>query len=174
MSTLAIAAGLVLLVLFALALVAYLLPRERTSTVTVDFDASPEEVYDVYADPASQPSWRDGVASVDLTADTFPRAWVEHLRRGPAIHFEEVEAIPSRLYRLRTSAPGRFRGTYDARFEAVGGGRTRGTFTEQITTEGPWATLLMRVFVDLDEEIRTYAEEATAEIARRRSGGRGR
>ena len=162
------AVGIVVVAMAALAVVAMILPRERGLTSTVEFDATPDEVFAVYSDPASQPDWRAGVASVTMERDTFPRAWTERPERGPAIRFEEVEVEAPHLYVLDLISEGAFTGRYTARFEEIAGGRTRGTFTESVTPLNPSATLISHVFVDLEREITTYAREAQTEIVRRR------
>ena len=160
--------GIVAVALAALAVTAIVRPRERSLTLAIEFDATPREVFAVYSDPASQPAWRDAVASVEMKKDSFPRAWVERPRRGPAIRFEEVEVTAPALYVLDLAAQGAFAGRYAARFEELADGRTRGTFTESVTLLNPVAALISHAFVDLEREITTYAREAQAEIVSRR------
>ena len=90
-----------------------------------------------YSDPASQPVWRDGVASVEIERDAFPRVWVEQPERGPSIRFEELEVDAPHLYVLNLTSEGAFTGRYTARFEEIADGRTRGTFTESVTSTTP-------------------------------------
>ena len=160
--------GIVVAGAVALVIAAMILPRERSLTSTVEFDAPPNEVFAVYSDPASQPAWRAGVASVDMERDAFPRAWTERPVRGPAIRFEEVEVEAPHQYVLAFASEGTFTGRYTVRFEEIAGGRTRGTFTESVTLLNPMATLISHIFVDLEREIATYAREAQAEVVRRR------
>ena len=159
----------VLAAVAALVLATVLLPRERIAEMVIEFDAAPTEVFSVYTDPQSQPRWRGGVESVEMIRTEFPRAWIERPRRGPAIAFEEIEALPNERYVLDLRAEGMFTGRYEATFKTIENGRTRGTFREQVTTSNPIASLTSRVFVNLEREIRTYAEEASAEIERRRA-----
>ena len=163
------AVGIVALAVVVSVIVVSLLPRERSATSIVEFDATPEEVFAVYSDPASQPVWRDGVASVEIERDAFPRTWVEQPKRGPSIRFKEVEMDAPHLYVLDLTSEGAFTGRYTARFEEVAEGRTHGTFTESAKLTSPFATLISYVFVNLDREMKTYAGEAQAEIARRRN-----
>ena len=162
------AVGIVVVAMAAMMVAAMVLPRERGLTSTVEFDATPDEVFAVYSDPASQPAWRAGVASVEVERDTFPRTWIEWPERGPAIRFGEIEVEAPHLYVLDLASDGAFTGRYIARFEEIAGGRTRGTFTESVTLLNPMATLISHLFVDLEREITTYAREAQAEIVRRR------
>ena len=122
----------------------------------------------MYTDVASQPGWRDEIATISFK-DESKSAWVETLRSGGIeIHLSILEShAPNKLI-LKTASPGSFEGEYIALFEATEDG-TKGTFTEVSTATGYVAKIIRFLFVDQENMIDTYSENARREILKRRN-----
>jgi uncharacterized protein YndB with AHSA1/START domain len=71
--------------------------------LSVDIDATPEEVFELYVDPARRSEWNPAARSVTLVAGTIDQAgsrYVVETRYG-RMHVEVVQVDRPRLYRLR-------------------------------------------------------------------------
>jgi uncharacterized protein YndB with AHSA1/START domain len=91
---LAVAVGLGLVVV----IVGYLLPARHEVTVSATIPASPDAVWAVLTDPASYPTWRGDVTSVELLpTDSGHVAWRELGKNGAIAFVVEEEARPTRL-----------------------------------------------------------------------------
>ncbi|MBC6411416.1 MAG: SRPBCC family protein, partial [Hyphomonadaceae bacterium] len=145
------------------------IPRTTSATLEIAFDADIREVWEVYTQPDRQTEWRSGVAAVSMGADG--RSWSETLERGGlVIHFKIIEReAPYRLV-LETGADNTFTGRYVAEFREADG-RTIGVFTEEATSLTLFAKVFRFLFVNQSRFIRQYADEAKAEISRRRTAG---
>ncbi|MYD42658.1 MAG: SRPBCC family protein [Gammaproteobacteria bacterium] len=155
-------AAVVLVVIVA---VAILLPTSSRTMVQIQFDAPIESVWEVYTDYGSQANWRADVEKVEMgIAQGY---WTETTKSGGLeIDFEVLEENAPGWLVLKMRAEGSFEGRYIAEFKPRGTG-TVGTFTEEATYLNPIANILRLLFVDQEEFIRTYAQEAQAEIRRR-------
>jgi len=91
---LAVAVGIGLVVV----IIGYLLPVRHEATVSATIPAAPDAVWAALTDPASYPTWRGDVTSVELLpTDSGHVAWREQGRNG-AIGFVVAEAErPTRL-----------------------------------------------------------------------------
>ncbi len=144
------------------------LPDQRAAKSGFVFDASVEEVWDVFTDPASQASWRADVVRVEMVRDNGWRQWIEYPQRGPAIQFTETRVERLKTYALDMTAENAFTGKYQAVFEARDDNTTLGVFTETVTLQGFMPKLMSYLFVNQREFTRTYCLNAQAEIERRR------
>ena len=91
---LAVAVGLGLVVV----IVGYLLPVRHEATVSATIPAVPDVVWAVLTDPASYPSWRGDVTSVELLpTDSGHVAWREQGRNGAIAFVVEQAERPTRL-----------------------------------------------------------------------------
>ena len=97
-----VAAGLVVLV-------GWLLPATREGRAEVVIDAPPERIVAVIANVEAQVAWRDGIASVDRTAE----GWVEVTARGERINFVAEEMSEARI-RLRFESEAGYSGSWEA------------------------------------------------------------
>ena len=143
-----------------------LMPATTRTTVSIRFDASIQEVWEVYTDFESQSSWRSDVASVEMSSDKT--SWTEELTKsGMIIRFQLLEKIPPSKLVLQTSAESNFEGRYIAEFKQENGG-TVGTFTEEATALGILPKVMRRLFFKQEKFIEEYAKEAKAEIEKRK------
>ena len=143
-----------------------LMPATTRTTVKIGFDAPIREVWEVYTDFESQPSWRSDVTRVEMSSDKT--SWIEELKKsGMIIRFRLLEKTPPSKLILQTSAESYFEGRYIAEFKQENGG-TVGTFTEEATTLGIFPKLMRRLFFNQKKFIEEYAKEARAEIERRK------
>lgn len=154
--------------LLALTIVAtFFIPTTSTTTKVINFDADINEVWSVYTDFASQPDWRDEIASISFSIEN--KAWVEKLKTGNVeIHIEVMEMITPTKLVFNTSSPNSFTGKYIAEFKATENG-TVGTFTESAVTTTYIAKLIHFLFVNQEKLIDKYATDAMREIERRRN-----
>ena len=164
-----ILAALVGAFVLALLIAALAIPTSRSSSQSIVLTGSIDEVWQVYTDIRSQPEWRSELSAIRITSEgERPETWVEVNRRGPEVSFSVIAwESPTRL-ELETSAANYFTGSYVAEFEDLGEGKTRGTFTESVTTLGFIPRIMGFLFFNPRKFIEQYAEEAQAEIERRR------
>ncbi len=88
---LAVVVGLGLVVV----IVGLLLPVKHEAAVSAAIPAAPEEVWAVLTDPASYPTWRGDVTSVEmLTPDSGQVAWREQGRSGAISYTIELAEPP--------------------------------------------------------------------------------
>ena len=143
-----------------------LMPATTRTTVKIRFDAPIQEVWEVYTDFESQPSWRSDVASVEMSSDKTSR--IEELTKsGMIIRFQHLEKTPPSKLVLQTSVERNFEGRYIAEFKQENDG-TVGTFTEEATVLGILPKVMRRLFFNQKSSLKQYAEEAKAEIERRK------
>ena len=143
-----------------------LMPATTRTTVRIRFDASIQEVWEVYTDFESQSSWRSDVASVEMSSDKT--SWSEELTKsGMIIRFQLLEKTPPSKLVLQTSVERNFEGRYIAEFKQENGG-TVGTFTEEATALGILPKVMRRLFFNQEKFIEEYAKEAKAEIEKRK------
>jgi hypothetical protein len=90
-------------------LVGWLLPATREGRAEVVIDAPPGRIVAVIADVEAQVAWRDGIASVDRTAE----GWVEVTARGERINFVAEEMSEARI-RLRFESEAGYSGSWEA------------------------------------------------------------
>jgi len=152
-----------IVVIIALAVI--FIPKSTTFTKEITFDASIDDVWRIYTQPAKQAEWRPGVGKVNMSADG--QTWTETLTQGNiVIHFEIIEETAPHRYVLKTSSPNSFEGQYIAEFKQVGN-QTIGTFTEQATSLSIIAKLIRFIFVNQEKQIDDYAKHAKVELAYR-------
>ena len=143
-----------------------LMPATTRTTVKIRFDAPIQEVWEVYTDFESQPMWRTDVARVEMSNDKT--SWIEELTKfGMIIRFQLLEKTPPSKLVLQTSVERNFEGRYIAEFKQENDG-TVGTFTEETTALGILPKVMRRLFFNQKKFIEEYAEEAKAEIERRK------
>ena len=164
--TLKILIAVIVITAVIIALLAIFLPNHRSTTETVRFNQGCRAVWEVYADPESQPQWRDHIQSVKMETSAHPISWTEKPKHGPSITFTETNRVPGELLELTLGAENQFEGRYRAVFAPTATGCI-GTFTEEATFKNPVAKLLSYAFFNPKKSIQTYAREAAAEAGRR-------
>ena len=90
-------------------LVGWILPATREGRAEVVIDAPPGRILAVIADVEAQVAWRDGIASVERTAE----GWVEVTTRGERISFLAEEMSEARI-RLRFTSEAGYSGSWEA------------------------------------------------------------
>lgn len=156
-----------IIILAVILLSVFLPPRTSSTTKTITFDATIDEVWQVYTEPEKQPDWRPDVGQISMSSDG--QSWTETLKQGGiTIHFEIIEKTPPHKFVLKTGTPNNFEGKYIAEFQESGN-QTIGTFTEEATTLGFGSKILRFLFVRQEKLIDDYAAHAKAEIMRRRT-----
>jgi uncharacterized protein YndB with AHSA1/START domain len=107
---LAVAVGIGLVVV----IVGYLLPVRHEATVSATIPAAPDAVWAVLSDPASYPTWRGDVASVELLpTDSGHVAWREQGRNGAITFVVEQAERPTRLVTRITDRSLPFGGSWE-------------------------------------------------------------
>lgn len=144
------------------------LPDERVAKNGYVFDASVEEVWAVFRDAESQAEWRPDIGRVEIIGTPERREWIEHPKRGPAIHFIEVGLDHYNFFSLEMHAENTFTGKYTAQFEEQDDNKTLGLFSETVRLHGLYPKIMSYLFVNQRDFTKTYCENAQAEIERRR------
>jgi uncharacterized protein YndB with AHSA1/START domain len=107
---LAVVVGLGLVVV----VIGYLLPVRHEATVSAAIPAAPDAVWSVLTDPASYPTWRGDVTSVEiLPTDSGHVAWREQGKNGAIAFVVEQAERPSRLVTRITDKSLPFGGTWE-------------------------------------------------------------
>jgi len=115
---LAVMVGLGLVVV----IVGYLLPVRHEATVSATIPAAPDAVWAVLTDPASYPTWRGDVTSVELLpTDSGHVAWREQGKNGAISYAIELAEVPTRLVTRITDKSLPFGGSWE--YVVTGEGR---------------------------------------------------
>ncbi len=142
------------------------IPKKSITTKSIRFDATIEEVWNVYTDPESQSEWRPDVGHVEMADDG--QSWTEKLQQsGLVLEFRILEKSAPNRFVLKTGAANYFEGRYVAEFKEVDG-KTIGTFMEEATALGVIPKLFRYFFFDQGAFIDQYAKHAAFEVERRR------
>jgi uncharacterized protein YndB with AHSA1/START domain len=114
---LAVAVGIGL----AVVIIGLLLPVRHEATVSATIPAAPDAVWAVLTDPASYPTWRGDLTSVEmLPTDSGHVAWREVGRNGAMTFVVEEAARPKRLVTRITDKSLPFGGSWE--YLVSGGG----------------------------------------------------
>lgn len=147
-------------------IVVWLAPSGQTHTLQTVFQAPPETVFAVVS---NNRDWHYRTLLDDLRIlQTDDRGWEvwEERSQGRTIRFTTQAKQPPSFYAFTMQGEG-FSGRWQARFEALPGGRTRFTATEHMVFDGAFMRLMGWCCVDLAGYMRTYQEDV-----RRKLGGR--
>jgi hypothetical protein len=145
MKWVALAAGLVVLAVAAIALVGSLLPRDHVAARSARFHRPPQAVWDIIADPLAGVSWRSDLRLVERLPDRDGRlVWRETSGNGDALTLELVADEPPRRRVVRIADPSLpFGGTWT--YELAGeGDAVRVTITENGEVRNPVFRFLAR------------------------------
>ena len=151
--------GAVLVLLAGLVVLAgWLLPATREGRAEVVIAAKPAQIVEVIADVEAQVAWREGISSVERTAD----GWVEVTARGERISFMTEEMGEARI-RLRFSSDAGYSGTWEAVLVPEGEG-TRIAVVERAEIPSPLGRILARLFFDPEAFATTYLAALKARV----------
>jgi hypothetical protein len=149
---LAVAVGLGLVVVIA----GYLLPARHEVTVSATIPASPDAVWAVLTDPASYPTWRGDVTSVELLpTDSGHVAWRELGKNGAIAFVVEEEARPTRLVTRITDRSLPFGGRWEYVVTGAGAG-SRVQITEHGEVYNPVFRFASRFIMGHSATARAY------------------
>lgn len=151
-----IIAAVILLGLIALVIWATTLPKTVSASRTAVLPASPQIVFAVVEAVEKQPTWRTGVASVEVR--DAGASWTEVTDRGMRIEFQRVDSRPPEVLSVRFSSVSGFSGEWRGEFAAEQAG-TRVTFTETVTTPSPIGRVMARVFAPPGAHIEQYISD---------------
>jgi hypothetical protein len=151
LSTLALLAGLVVLV-------GFLLPATREGRAETVIAAPPDAVLAVIADVETQPDWRAGVASVARTET----GWEEVTARGESIAFVAEEMTTGRI-RLSFASDAGYSGAWEAVLTPVAEG-TRIAVIERATVPSPFGRIIARLMLDPTEFATIYLQALKARV----------
>ena len=93
---------LVLAVVGLIALLGSQLPVQHVASRTVEYQQSPQQVWDLIAGP---PTWRPEVARYEVVTPDPHRKWIEYGQHGQKMTFEIVESDPPRKLVTRIADP---------------------------------------------------------------------
>jgi len=147
--------------LVAVALAGAMLPKEHTVTRSVVVQQSPQEVWAVITEYASEPKWRRDLASVNRLADRNGHELVEErYKNGELLKIETMESQPpTKLVRDVVDNPifsGRW--TYQIAPEKDG---TRVTITEQGRVPNPVFRFVSRFVIGHTTSLDRYLRALT-------------
>ncbi len=152
--------ALALVVLVALLVVVGLfLPRDHVASRSAVYDAPPERIWAVLADPAKAPEWRTGLKSVEALAPLDgKRRYREVTGFGAVTYLVEEERAPARLVgRIADEGLG-YGGSWTWEL-AREGDRTRVTITERGFVTNPVFRVLARFVFGYEKTMAVYLED---------------
>jgi hypothetical protein len=151
--------GAVLVLLAGLVVLAgWLLPATREGRAEVVIAAKPAQIVEVIADVEAQGAWREGISSVERSAD----GWVEVTARGERISFMTEEMGEARI-RLRFASDAGYSGSWEAVLTPEAEG-TRIAVVERAEIPSPLGRILARLFFDPEAFATTYLAALKARV----------
>lgn len=153
--------GLFVAASLAVVMIGFLLPSTRQGRSERLLPASPALIAETLLDVRSQPAWRRGIASVDVTPD----GWTERTVRGETITFRVGQHRPDLIALTFESRRG-YHGSWTGELIPQGGG-TLLRVTETAVTPSPTGRILSRLFFDPEAYARAYLDALEVEVARR-------
>lgn len=139
-------------------LLGWLLPATREGRAEVVIAATPAQIVEVIADVEAQAAWREGISSVERSAD----GWVEVTARGERISFVTEEMGVARI-RLRFASDAGYSGSWQAMLTPEGEG-TRIAVVERAEIPAPLGRILARLFFDPEAFATTYLAALKARV----------
>lgn len=139
-------AGLAMLV-FVVALIGWMLPRNHRASRTVLIHASPDAVFGIVTDVARASAWRSGVTAVDILPNDAQgrRRFRERDTRGAVTYRVEISERPSRFVtRIDEKLP--YGGSWSYELRPAPDGTTELTITEDGEVYGPVFRVMQKVF----------------------------
>lgn len=151
--------GVILFLLAGLVLlVGWLLPATREGRAEVVIAATSAQIVEVIADVEAQVAWREGISSVERSAD----GWVEVTARGERISFVMEEMGEARI-RLRFASDAGYSGSWEAVLTPEAEG-TRIAVVERAEIPSPLGRILARLFFDPEAFATTYLAALKARV----------
>jgi uncharacterized protein YndB with AHSA1/START domain len=151
---LAVAVGIGLVVV----IVGYLLPVRHEATVSAMIPAAPDAVWAVLTDPASYPTWRGDVTSVELLpTDSGHVAWREQGKNGAIAFIVEQAERPTRLVTRITDKSLPFGGSWEYVVTSEDTG-SRVRITEHGEVYNPVFRFVSRFIIGHSATARAYLE----------------
>lgn len=139
-------------------LTGWLLPATREGRAEVVIAAKPAQIVEVIADVEAQVAWREGISSVERTAE----GWTEVTARGERISFVTEEMGQARIC-LRFASDAGYSGTWEAVLTAQGDS-TRIAVVERAEIPSPLGRILARLFFDPEAFATTYLAALKARV----------
>lgn len=139
-------------------LLGWLLPATREGRAEVVIAATPSQIVEVIADVEAQVAWREGISSVERSAD----GWVEVTERGERISFMTEEMGEARI-RLRFASDAGYSGSWEAVLTQEAEG-TRIAVVERAEIPSPLGRILARLFFDPEAFATTYLAALKARV----------
>lgn len=139
-------------------LLGWLLPATREGRAEVVIAAPPAQIVEVIADVEAQVAWREGISSVERSAD----GWVEVTERGERISFVTEEMGEARI-RLRFASDAGYSGSWEAVLTPEAEG-TRIAVVERAEIPSPLGRILARLFFDPEAFATTYLVALKARV----------
>jgi carbon monoxide dehydrogenase subunit G len=139
-------------------LLGWLLPATREGRAEVVIAAPPAQIVKVIADVEAQVAWREGISSVERSAD----GWVEVTARGERISFVTEEMGEARI-RLRFASDAGYSGSWEAVLTPEAEG-TRIAVVERAEIPSPLGRILARLFFDPEAFATTYLAALKARV----------
>jgi uncharacterized protein YndB with AHSA1/START domain len=164
--------GLVVLILggvvVVMALVGASLPVKHTATRSANFNASPQQVWDVIAGP---PTWRPEVSRYEeLPARDGRREWIEYGKAGSKMTYEVVESdAPQKLVTRIADPHLPFGGTWTYEITPAADGTSTLTITENGEVYNPIFRFISRYVMGYTATMDRYLQALQNKLARPQS-----
>lgn len=147
-----------------------LLPRRHTASCTALFDATPDRLYAIVRDFATQPSWRHGLRSVEMLPSTDRGVRFREIGDRQAITYLVLEdELGKKLVLKIADETLPFGGTWSFAFGAEDG-KTR----LRITEDGEVKNVIFRFFARFVFGYTATMEQYLRDLERKTSGAIGR
>jgi uncharacterized protein YndB with AHSA1/START domain len=157
MKWLLVAAGVVVVLVVAIAVVGALLPRDHVASRTAHIPAPPDTVWATITDVANFPKWRPDVESVELMPNApAGRSWREHSRNGTITMVADASEPPHRFISRIADAGLPFGGSWEYLIVAEGARSSRVTITERGSVYNPIFRFVSRFIMGHTATIDAY------------------
>jgi uncharacterized protein YndB with AHSA1/START domain len=149
---------LLVVVVASVAATGYMLPQGHTASVTAEYAATPDTVFDAVMNVAQYATWRSDVDRIDLPS-TDPALFREIGANGEITFRIEVVKPPTQMVTRIADPSLPFGGTWTFDVESVHGGGSTLTITERGEVYNPIFRFISHFFMSQTAGMETYQKD---------------
>lgn len=163
--------GLVLLAAGVLGVLGRFLPKEHTSSGSIDLDAPQEQVYALINDIGAFPDWcKDFTRMERLPDQDGKERWRQFMGRNSFTSVNELMEPPRRVVRRVDDDNKLFGGTWDHVIEPTGPSACRLTITERGHVNSDIPRAMMHYIIGEDYTIKKFLKAVKAKTSSTKAG----
>jgi hypothetical protein len=163
----AIHVGLVFLALLVF-VIGLFLPKTKSAERIVEFNAVPEEIWNIVTEIELQPRWRADLKKVEIRECTPEHElWTEFPASGAPLTFKTREKMPFRRFEMEIARSGVFYGRRIIELNGLNIDMTRFTMSEQAEIKNPFLRVFAHLSFDFVRTIDGYVRDLSAEMRKK-------